>query len=159
MLSRGRRVEKKQTRVIRGLLATDTSSSTSSTPSPTRLHQQNQSVIFNEALYFDLPPPSNASDSQGRRKRAFSELSEGDSDQPGRQQLGDITAEILLLDWNRSSKEDIVGRLSVGPIGGRADGGEGDRRSVTSVGGGGSAVMLNSIGRERPLAVWYKLTE
>lgn len=167
LLRNGRRTEKKQSRVVRTCTTTNT-------------------VVFNEAFYFDLPPSpihrhhsrrATPTDTPHRRPQAH---------------LADTSAEILLLDWNRSSKEDVVGSLQIGPFGRPSSLAPAAAAAVASSGGEGSmaagggsasvtsdgrdrlalwpspqiaqnevttAMLLNAVDRDRQVAVWYKLSD
>lgn len=176
----GRRIDKKQSRVVRCSVSNPPTSTADSNVS----HSTSTSVdvVFNEVFYFDLPSASTR-----QRIRGGSEINSASSVgvHPRHSQLdllADMTIEIQLLDWNRSSKDDVIGRLMIGPFGTQpastTTSNDGGLRGGQCVGGGGSRVreaagetatttpseaaslmLLNAICRDRQVAVWYKLAE
>lgn len=131
-------------------------------------------IVFNEAFYFDLPS------SKHHRLDNVEHRGQSTGLRHRQSQLADTSVEILLLDWNRSSKEDIVGRLVIGPFdypstqessNPTANGEEpkkGEWSTMTSeqrqqLNGtqneASTALLMHAIAHDRQVAVWYKLTE
>jgi len=123
MLHKGRRVARKQSRVVH-------------CPSPSQSacvqSTGGATAVFNEAFLFDLAP---------------------------NQSPADTVIEFTLIDWNRTTKDEVVGRLVVRPFGGRGSVGEvgawGDDGKMQQQ--RAAATGATPTRGDRQVAVWHKL--